>query len=148
VISDNVPLFGTRRKSWLVLMGLIQFTGLIIAATTAPKDPLVFTALLCMASLATAFINVVSDAIMVIQARKDKAFGSQDFVALMSFAGMTGSAIGCIYAGLMTQYVTPLWALFGYSFFGLITAIFACLLNKNAELDQAESPNDSDISTS
>ena len=66
----------------------------------------------------------------------------------MSFAGVTGTGLGCIYAGLMTQYSTPLWALFGYSFFGIITSVFACLLNKKAELDEAESQNDSDISTS
>lgn len=66
IISDNVPLCGTRRKSWLVLMGLVMFGALMTAAMTAPTNPVVFTALLTIASLATGFINVVADAVMVI----------------------------------------------------------------------------------
>ena len=30
LISDNVPLFGTRRKSYIVIMGIVQFLSLII----------------------------------------------------------------------------------------------------------------------
>lgn len=66
VISDNVPICGTRRKSWLILMGLFQFLMLILVSTLEPRDPLVVTLLLAGASLSEAFVNVVSDAIMVI----------------------------------------------------------------------------------
>ena len=48
----------------------------------------------------------------------------------------------------MTEYSTPLWCWFGYSFFGLIVTFFACLLKKEAEADAVSRREDSDISTS
>ena len=148
IISDNVPICGTRRKSWLIIMGLVQWAMLLILARTEPKDPLVVALLLAGASLSEAFVNVVSDAIMVIQSRADKSFGSQDFVTLLYLSSGFGGVLGCIYGGLMTEYVSPMWCWFGYSFFGLIVAFFACLLNKEAEADAEVKKEDSDISTS
>ena len=69
LISDNVPICGTRRKSWLIIMGVVEFISLIILFFTLPEDPLIVTLLLMVASMAIAFINVVSNAIMVIQSR-------------------------------------------------------------------------------
>ena len=76
LISDNVPIFGTRRKSWLIIMGIIQFITIFSLAMTEPKDPLAVALILATASLSEAFVNVVSDAIMVIQSRRDPEFGS------------------------------------------------------------------------
>jgi MFS family permease len=71
LISDNVPLFGTRRKSYLVIMGIIQFLTLFSLYAFEFEDPLVVAIMLAFASMSEAFTNVVSDAIMVIQSRKD-----------------------------------------------------------------------------
>lgn len=65
-------------------------------------DPLVVAIILSSASMSEAFTNVVSDAIMVIQSRRDPKFGSQDFITLMYLSTGTGGATGCIIAGLMT----------------------------------------------
>lgn len=66
LISDNVPLCGTRRKSWLIIMGLVQFFSLMSLFIFEFDDPLVVAILLAIASMSEAFVNVVSDAIMVI----------------------------------------------------------------------------------
>ena len=66
LISDNVPICGTRRKSWLIIMGILQFITIFSLALTEPKDPLAVALILATASLSEAFVNVVSDAIMVI----------------------------------------------------------------------------------
>jgi len=102
LISDNVPLCGTRRKSWVVLMGALQFAMLLTVGLTCPEDPMVVTAILFFASLAQAFVACVVDAIMVVQARRDKAFGSQDLSALMFFCMGFFGALGSIYGGLIT----------------------------------------------
>ena len=59
-----------------------------------------------------------------------------------------GGALGCIYGGLMTQYSTPLWCWFYYSFFGLVVTLFAFLLSPEAEKDAELLLGESDISTS
>ena len=150
LISDNVPLCGTRRKSWLIIMAFVQFLTLMSIFVFEYTDPLVFTLVLATTSLAEAFINVVSDAIMVIQARKDKKFGSQDFVTLMFLTSGTGGIIGCIFAGLMTMSYHPKWCFFWYSWMGLVLAISGFFLTKESEMDTVgdDEASDSDISTS
>ena len=128
LISDNVPVFGTRRKSWLVIMGLLQFGTLFSLALAEPEEPLAVALLLAFASLSEAFVNVVSDAVMVIQSRKDPQFGSQDFVTLLYLSTGFGGIVGCIYGGLMTEFFHPKWVWFYYSFFGIVVAIFAFFL--------------------
>lgn len=66
LISDNVPICGTRRKSWLIIMGFIQFLTLMSLFIFEPDDALVVALVLALTSLSEAFTNVVSDAIMVI----------------------------------------------------------------------------------
>ena len=76
LVSDNIPICGTRRKSWIIIMGLIEVISLLILFFTLPEDPIVVIILLMLASMSIAFINVVSNAIMIIQSRKDKNFGT------------------------------------------------------------------------
>lgn len=69
-------------------------------------------------------------------------------MTLLYLSSSFGGVIGCIYGGLMTEYVSPTWCWFGYAFYGLIIVGFACALNKKAEEDGGEEALDSDISTS
>jgi MFS-type transporter involved in bile tolerance (Atg22 family) len=66
LISDNVPIFGSKRKSWLIIMGTLQFVALFSLAIAEPKDPLAVAFILASASLSEAFVNVVADAMMVV----------------------------------------------------------------------------------
>lgn len=86
LISDNVPIFGSKRKSWLIIMGLVQVSFMFILFAVEPMNPIAVTLLLVGVSLSEAFTNVVADAIMVIQSRKDPAFGCQDLVTLGSMS--------------------------------------------------------------
>ena len=69
LISDNIPIAGTRRKSYIVIMGMLQFLCLVTLAIYHEKMTVVV--LLTITAMAEAFINVVTDAIMCVQARKD-----------------------------------------------------------------------------
>lgn len=104
--------------------------------------------MLALASMSEAFTNVVSDAIMVIQSRKDKHYGSQDFVTLMYLSTGLGGVTGCIFAGLMTEYHHPKWCFFWYSFFGIIVSITACRLTSESERDKVAGEPASEISSS
>ena len=117
-------------------MGIIQFIALFSIYSFEFEDPLVVALVLATASMSEAFTNVVSDAIMVIQSRKDKAYGSQDFVTLMYLGWGVGGVAGCIFAGVMTEFYHPKWCFFFYSFFGIIVSVFACRLTKQSEKDQ------------
>lgn len=76
LVSDNVPICGTKRKSYLIIMGLVQFIVLFLIFSCEFEDPLAIALCLMLASMSEAFVNVVSDAVMVIQGRKDPGFGA------------------------------------------------------------------------
>jgi hypothetical protein len=66
ITSDNVPIMGTRRKSYLTIMSVLFFISMISIYSFCYEDPLVFALVLSVSSLCLAFINVVSNATMVI----------------------------------------------------------------------------------
>jgi len=66
LISDNVPIAGTRRKSYIILMGLLQFVSLIAIYFVNDASAITVSILLTLACLSEAFVNVVADAIMCI----------------------------------------------------------------------------------
>jgi hypothetical protein len=70
IIADTVPIFGSRKKAWLVIMGLLQFVSMMI------KNISLLTFILTLMSFSGAYIDVVMDAIMVIEAKKNPVTGS------------------------------------------------------------------------
>ena len=66
LISDNLPIAGTRRKSYIILMGLVQFAALFTMFLLHETNALSVAILLACAALSEAFVNVVADAIMCV----------------------------------------------------------------------------------
>lgn len=66
LLSDNVPIMGTNRKSYIILMGIIQFLSLISIFFLHETNGLTISLFLTMAAMTEAFVNVVADAIMCI----------------------------------------------------------------------------------
>lgn len=66
LLSDNVPIAGTNRKSYIILMGIIQFIALISIYFLHETNGLVISMFLTVAAMTEAFVNVVSDAIMCV----------------------------------------------------------------------------------
>lgn len=67
-ISDSIPLFGYRRRSYLVGCGLLGAASWTVLATWVDSPNGTVVAML-LASLSTAFSDVVVDSIVVERAR-------------------------------------------------------------------------------
>ena len=65
IISDTFPIFGTRKKSYLALMGLLQFSTAWLIAMYPFKSATSIAALGFLMNLASAFMDVVVDGLMV-----------------------------------------------------------------------------------
>jgi len=65
LIADNFPIFGSRRKSYLIVNGLSQFITLLLLGLNITEDEIIVTALLAVNGMNMAFIDVVVDALMV-----------------------------------------------------------------------------------
>lgn len=138
LISDNVPICGTRRKAYIIIMGVLQFVALMTAYGLHNQSAIGVAFCLCMASLSEAFVNTVCEAMMCIQARKDPVHGSQDLIAFSWLATGFGGLIGSFVAGIITQYYHPKYGFFLYSFFGLIVAFNGFFLTKQSEEEEEE----------
>ena len=76
LISDNLPIMGTKRKSYIVMMGVLQFGSLFAIYLLPQTSALGVAILLACAALSEAFVNVVADAVVGRQARIDPEHGS------------------------------------------------------------------------
>lgn len=76
IITDNVKIFGLKRRPYLIFFGVLQGIMMCLAYSYDGDSALLITIYLFFASLSMAFSNVVVDAILVIQARKDPEVGS------------------------------------------------------------------------
>ena len=69
LLSDNLPLCGSRRKSYVVLMGLLQFLSLWCVFAFEVQNAMAVAGLLFVTSLTGAYLDVLVDALMVTQSR-------------------------------------------------------------------------------
>lgn len=84
-----------------------------------------------------AFMDVIIDALMVQEARKDPKHGSQDLNSYSYIFMSTGGIIGSLLAAFMTQYMDPHASFFISACFGLLIAVFGLKMNKSIEGEAA-----------
>ena len=86
-----------------------------------------------MINLSAAFMDVIADSMMVIQARKDPEFGSEKLQSycwtIRAFGGITGSLL----AALVTEYMHPRWCAFLYSLLGVLVVYTGVKLNPEVD---------------
>ena len=66
LISDNAPICGSRRKAYIIIMGILQFTSMILLGLPSLKDAELATALIFLSNFGIAFSDVIVDALLVI----------------------------------------------------------------------------------
>ena len=64
-MADSLPIFGSRKKSWILLWGIVQTFALSTAALVEIESVNVFMVLIMFNSLATCFMDVIVDSLMV-----------------------------------------------------------------------------------
>lgn len=118
LISDRVPLFGYRRKSWFVLMALLAtaFWGVSAALTVAGvRIPTLFLAVFILAFTAYAFVDVVCDALMVELGREHGMVGRLvNFQwGVLAAANAVAVLLGSWLQSLVTAGELDTWVVFG-----------------------------------
>jgi len=78
IITDCVPIFGSTKRSYIILMGLVQGTCCLLIAFIPFSNPVFVILCACTMSMALAFMDVVVDGLMVINARLDPKAGSEE----------------------------------------------------------------------
>ena len=78
VTADSISICGSNKKAWLIIMGLLQVICLTICATVHMENLSWFIVLQLLVNTSGSFSDVVIDAVMVRQAKRDLKYGSQE----------------------------------------------------------------------
>ncbi|MEH2201429.1 folate/biopterin family MFS transporter [Nostoc sp.] len=138
-ISDGLPIFGYRRRPYLILSGILGTASWVSLATIVNTS---WTATLAIAlgSLSVAMSDVIVDSLVVERARGESQAKAGSLQSLSWGASAIGGLITAYFSGLLLQYFST------RTVFG-ITALFPLIVSGVAWLI-AESPVSKDAQDS
>jgi len=125
-LSDSVPIFGYRRKSYLMLCGAIGCLGWASMATWVDA-PATATAAFTLGSLSIAFSDVLIDSIVVAKARGEEQGFSGSLQSLCWGSVAVGSIVTSYFSGSLIES-------YGSRFVFGATAVFPLLIAGAATL--------------
>lgn len=137
LIADNVPIYGSRRRSYVFINGLLSFLCLLPLVPDLIYDKYIIALILTVFSMTGAFNDVIIDALMVQEARKDPKHGSQDLNSYSYLWMSTGGIVGSLLAAFFTQYMSPHASFFISALLGLLIATYGLKMNKSIEGEAA-----------
>ena len=105
-LSDGLPLFGYRRKSYLALAGLLGSLSWLSLATVVHSVPQAIFAS-TTASLGVAISDVVVDSLVVERARDDASSGSGALQSLSWSCQSLGALTSAYFSGSLLETLTP-----------------------------------------
>ncbi|KAG7573311.1 Biopterin transporter family [Arabidopsis suecica] len=128
-ISDSVPLFGYRRRSYLVLSGLLgAFSWSLMAAFVDSKYSAAFCILL--GSLSVAFSDVVVDSMVVERARGESQSVSGSLQSLCWGSSAFGGIVSSYFSGSLVESYGVRFVFGVTALLPLITSAVAVLVNE------------------
>ena len=145
LVADNFPIWGSRRRSYVILNGLVQTMTLWALALHVVEDAVFVTTMLFLNSLNSAFLDVVVDALMVTQSRKDPEHGSEDLQGLSWSLLAIGGILGAICSAFFTEYLQPFHTFLACSFFSMLIVVAGYYINPEVETQMRDSSFDGDM---
>ncbi|XP_047330381.1 folate-biopterin transporter 1, chloroplastic [Impatiens glandulifera] len=132
-ISDSIPLFGYRRRSYLVLSGLLGAFSWTLMATFVDSK---YDAALCilLGSLSVAFSDVVVDSMVVERARGESQSMSGSLQSLCWGSSAFGGIVSSYFSGSLVDAYGVRFVFGCTALLPLITSAVAALVNEQPVL--------------
>lgn len=102
-LSDSVPLFGYRRRSYLVLSGLLGM-GSWVALATVVHSAWAATAAIAISSLSIAVSDVIVDSLVVERARQESLSDAGSLQSLCWGTTAVGGIITAYFSGFLLEH--------------------------------------------
>jgi folate/biopterin transporter len=129
-ISDGLPLFGYRRRPYLILSGLLG-AGAWVALATVVHTAWAATVAIALSSLSVAFSDVIVDSLVVERARHEAAKDAGSLQSLSWGASALGGLITAYFSGFLLEHFSN-QTVFGITAtFPLIVSIVAWLITES-----------------
>ncbi len=132
-MSDGLPIFGYRRRPYIVLSGLLG-TAAWVGMATVVHTPLAATGAIALSSLSLAVSDVIADSLIVERARKESVTDAGSLQSLSWGASALGGLITAYLSGSLLQHFST------HTIF-LITASFPLIVSATAWLITEEKIN-------
>lgn len=105
-MSDGLPIFGYRRRPYLVLSGILGTTSWVCLATVV-HTPMAAVAAIALGSLSVAISDVIVDSLVVERARAESQAQAGSLQSLCWGTSSFGSLITAYFSGwLLTHFTT------------------------------------------
>eukprot|EP00249_Psilotum_nudum_P020132 c27576_g3_i2 orf=322-2052(+) len=131
LISDGIPLFGYRRRSYLVLCGILGSVAWAMMATVVNNKYGAMSAVF-MSSLSVAFSDVVVDSMAVERARGESQSTSGSIQSLCWGSSAAGGIVSAYFSGSLVE-------IYGVRFVFGVTALLPLMTSAVAGLVGEES---------
>ncbi len=128
-LSDGLPIFGYRRRPYLILSGLLGAVAWLLMATVV-HSAWAATAAMVLSSLAIAVSDVIVDSLVVERARTESTSDAGSLQALCWGASAVGGLITAYFSGFLLQRFTPHTIFAITATFPLIVSLVAGLINE------------------
>ncbi|MEM7795253.1 MAG: folate/biopterin family MFS transporter [Cyanobacteria bacterium P01_C01_bin.118] len=138
-LSDGLPLFGYRRRPYLILSGLLGTTAWLILATLAHTAWLA-TAMILLSSLSVAMSDVIVDSLVVERARKESQNDTGTLQSLCWGASAIGGLLTAYLGGLLLEYTSTRAVFVVTATFPLIVSVVAWLITEEPVPESSNSP--------
>lgn len=102
-ISDGLPIFGYRRRPYLILSGLLGAVAWVMLATVV-HTAWAATAAIALSSLSVAFSDVIVDSLVVERARKESVQQAGSLQSACWGASAVGGLITAYFSGFLLEH--------------------------------------------
>ncbi|KAB2625430.1 folate-biopterin transporter 1 [Pyrus ussuriensis x Pyrus communis] len=139
-ISDSVPLFGYRRRSYLILSGLLGVVSWSLMATVVDSK---FSVAFCifLGSLSVAFSDVVVDSMVVERARGESQSMSGSLQSLCWGSSAFGGIVSSYFSGSLVDAYGVRFVFGVTALLPLMTSAVAIIVNEQPVIDAAKGQN-------
>lgn len=128
-ISDGLPIFGYRRRPYLILSGLLGTLSWIALATIV-HTPLAATGAIALSSLSVAIGDVIVDSLVVERARHESIHNIGSLQSASWGASALGGLITAYLGGFLLEKFPPQTIFLITATFPLITTVVAGLITE------------------
>ena len=143
-VSDAVPLFGYRRKSYLALCGVLGTVGGVALATVVDDVPSAAVAF-ALGSLSTAFADVVIDGVVVARAREAESPAAGGALQSLCWGSVAfGGILSAYYSGSLIETNGTRFVFGVTAMFPLPIACAAALVREDPARDADEGTNENE----
>lgn len=128
-ISDGLPIFGYRRRPYLVLSGILGASAWVSLGTIV-NSSWAATITIALSSLSVAFSDVIVDSLVVERARVESQAKAGSLQSLCWGATALGGLITAYFSGLLLEYFSTRTVFLVTAFFPLIISVVAWLISE------------------